>query len=134
MADSFTPKQRSEIMSRIRSCGNKTTEIRLIRIFRRYKIVGWRRGSKLPGRPDFVFSRARLVVFVDGDFWHGNRRRFRLPKSNVDYWCAKIRSNQVRDKAVNRALKDLGWRVFRVWESALRDEEAVAAKIRLLID
>jgi len=100
---------------------------------RRYKIKGWRRGSKLPGKPDFVFSRSQVAVFVDGDFWHGNPRRSRLPKSNTDYWREKIRSNRARDKKINRTLKELGWRVVRIWESSLRDGEAIAARLRLLI-
>ena len=100
---------------------------------RRYKIKGWRRGSKLPGKPDFVFPRSRVAVFVDGDFWHGNPKMKRLPKSNTDYWREKIRSNRARDRKVNRALEALGWRVVRIWESSLRDEEAVAAKLRLVV-
>ncbi|MCX7424495.1 MAG: very short patch repair endonuclease [Planctomycetia bacterium] len=133
MADCFTPKRRSEIMGLIRSRGNRTTELRLVRIMRRYKIKGWRRGSKLPGRPDFVFPRSQVAVFVDGDFWHGNPRKKRLPKSNTSYWQEKIRSNRARDRKINRALKALGWRVVRIWESSLRDEEAVAARLRLLL-
>ena len=133
MTDCFTPKRRSEIMGLIRSRGNRTTELRLVRIMRRYKIKGWRRGSKLPGRPDFVFPQSRVAVFVDGDFWHGNPRKKRLPKSNTAYWQEKIRGNRARDKKINRTLKALGWRVVRIWESSLRDEEAVASKLRLLI-
>ena len=129
MADMFTRNHRSEIMARIRSRGNKTTELRLIAIMRRYGIKGWRRGSKLPGKPDFVFPRARLAVFVDGDFWHGNPRKFRVPKSNQVYWEGKIRRNQSRDGEINLQLEKLGWRVLRIWESSSQDEEAVAAKL-----
>jgi len=100
---------------------------------RRYKIKGWRRGSKLPGKPDFVFPRSLVAVFVDGDFWHGNPRKKRLPKSNTSYWQEKIRGNRARDRKINRALEALGWQVVRIWESSLRDEEAVAARLRLLI-
>ncbi len=120
-------------MARIRSNGNRTTELRLVRVMRRYKIKGWRRGSKLSGRPDFVFPKRKLVLFVDGDFWHGNPRRFRLPKSNRAYWQKKIEANRKRDRAVNRELRQLGWRVLRIWESALRDEEAVGAKLKMLL-
>ncbi|MBN8628353.1 MAG: very short patch repair endonuclease, partial [Planctomycetes bacterium] len=106
----------------------------LVAIMRRYRIKGWRRGSKLPGRPDFVFRRARLAVFVDGDFWHGHPRNCRMPKSNAAYWKAKIARNRARDKAVNRTLRALGWRVVRIWESSLCDEEAVATRIAFLVD
>ena len=67
--DCFTKTERSWVMSRIRSYGNRTTELRFIRFARRFGVIGWRRGSRLFGKPDFVFSRAKLVVFVDGDFW-----------------------------------------------------------------
>jgi DNA mismatch endonuclease (patch repair protein) len=129
MSDMFTKVKRSSIVSGIRSNGNYSTEQRLIVIMRKYGIVGWRRRIKLPGKPDFVFRRARVVVFVDGDFWHGNPRRYRLPKSNIEYWQKKIEGNRARDKEITRTLKRLGWRVIRIWESALGDEEAIAARI-----
>jgi DNA mismatch endonuclease (patch repair protein) len=130
MTDVFTRDERSRIMSRIRSRGNESTELRFIRILRKHKITGWRRGSVLPGKPDFVFKGARVVVFVDGDFWHGNPRKFRVPKSNVDYWAPKIEATRRRDATNNRQLRKLGWRVLRFWESGLRKERAVAAKIK----
>ena len=67
MTDTFTKKERSEIMSRIRSRGNAATELRFIAILKKYKISGWRRNVRLPGNPDFVFRRERLVVFIDGE-------------------------------------------------------------------
>jgi DNA mismatch endonuclease (patch repair protein) len=133
MTDCFTPEQRSRNMSRIRSQGNYTTEVRFLRLMRRYKIAGWRRRTKLPGRPDFVFTKHRVAVFIDGDFWHGNPRRFRLPKSNCDYWQEKIMGNRKRDRQINKELKTLGWRVIRFWESSLGDEEAIIAKLKLLL-
>jgi DNA mismatch endonuclease (patch repair protein) len=129
MVDMFTKAKRSSIMSGIRSNGNCSTEQRLIAIMKRFKITGWRRRVKLPGKPDFVFRPSRVVVFVDGDFWHGNPRCKRLPKSNIEYWQPKIEGNIARDKANTRALKKLGWHVIRIWESDLGDEVAVAAKI-----
>ena len=120
-------------MVRIRSRGNHTTELRFVRILRRYKIRGWRRGSRLVGKPDFVFSKAAVVVFIDGDFWHGNPKKKRLPKSNCDYWTKKIASNKARDRFVNRALRQEGWTVIRFWESDLRDGEAIAARLTLLL-
>lgn len=130
MTDVFTRDERSRIMSRIRSRGNESTELRFIRILRKHKITGWRRGSTLPGKPDFVFKTERIVVFIDGDFWHGNPQKFRLPKSNVDYWAPKIEATRRRDVTNNRQLRKLGWRVLRFWESGLRKEMAVATKIK----
>lgn len=105
-----------------------------MRCCRKFGIRGWRRGSKLFGRPDFVFFQAKIAVFVDGDFWHGKPKSHRTPKSNSAYWSSKIASNRRRDRLVNRALKEQGWQVFRVWESDLRRyTEAVMAKLKLLV-
>jgi len=134
MTDMFSPQERSRIMSRIRSRGNAATEIRFVEILRKYKISGWRRGVKLLGQPDFVFPSARLVVFIDGDFWHGNPTKFRLPRSNLQYWTEKILSNRRRDRRVNQRLRECGWKVYRFWQSALNDEAAVVARLRRGLD
>jgi len=132
--DCYTTAERSYVMSRIRSRGNRTTEIRFLRYCRRFGIRGWKRSSRLFGKPDFVFHDAKLAVFVDGDFWHGNPKNYRVPNRNRDYWKAKIESNRRRDRLVNRTLKRQGWLVFRVWKSDLSwDIEAVLAKLRLLV-
>ena len=125
----FSPEQRSAIMGRIRSRGNLTTEMRFIGLLRRHKITGWRRGSTLLGRPDFVFREARVAVFIDGDFWHGNRRKARVPKSNAEYWTNKIARNRDRDRLVNRTLRAAGWTVLRFWESSLRHERRVVTRL-----
>lgn len=129
MADMFSRKKRSKIMSQIRSRGNAATELRFIHILRKHKISGWRRNSRLPGKPDFIFPAGHLAVFIDGDFWHGNPKRFRIPKSNVSYWQQKILSNVLRDKRTNKTLRKLGWRVFRFWQSSLNDENRIVARI-----
>ena len=75
----------------------------------------------LPGRPDVVFPTERVVVFCDGDFWHGHhwgaRRRRLAAGANADYWVAKIRANMLRDRGHTAKLKKLGWTVLRFWES-----------------
>ena len=133
MVDHLSTKERSSLMGRIRSSGNESTEIRLSKIMRRFGIAGWRRGSKLPGRPDFIFPSAKVAVFVDGDFWHGHLLKKRVPKTNSEYWRKKIAGNIARDADVKQILEEMGWTVFRVWGSVLADEEAVAAKLRLLL-
>ena len=130
MTDMFTRKKRSEIMSRIRSRGNAATELRFIKIMRLRRITGWRRGSKLPGQPDFVFPKNRVAVFIDSDFWHGNPREFRLPRSNLRYWRRKILSNKERDRRVNRTLRAEGWRVLRFWQSSLACMASVTARLQ----
>ncbi|HVY71857.1 MAG TPA: very short patch repair endonuclease [Verrucomicrobiae bacterium] len=129
MADIWTKQKRSQVMSRIRSRGNKDTEHALIKILRGGKINGWRRHLPLMGRPDFTFRRERVVVFVDGCFWHGCEHHCRMPSSNRPFWKKKIARNQQRDRLVTRALKRLGWRVVRFWEHALRHEKRVIGRI-----
>lgn len=117
-------------MSRIRSRGNHTTELRLIALLRSGQITGWRRGSSLPGRPDFVFASSRLAIFVDGDFWHGHPKKFRSPQTNVAYWKEKIQRNRRRDCVITKLLRHRGWHVLRIWESSLLHEGFTLARIR----
>lgn len=107
-------------MAAIRSTGNKATELRLIQVFRAHRITGWRRGSKLPGKPDFVFPKLKTAVFVDGCFWHGCPRHGTQPTTHAQFWRDKIAANKARDRRVNSALRKRGWRVLRVWEHELR--------------
>jgi DNA mismatch endonuclease (patch repair protein) len=120
MSDNLTPAQRSYSMSRIRSRGNSSTELRLIELMRGAGLSGWRRNTKLCGRPDFVFARFRTAVFVDGCYWHGCRKCALVSKSNIEYWKPKIEGNMKRDRANNRTLRADGWSVVRVWEHDLR--------------
>ena len=84
-------------------------------------IRGWTMyGSGILGTPDFVFSRARAAVFVDGCFWHGCSRCYRRPHSNQAYWDSKVLQNRIRDRKVTRQLKRDGWRVLRFWEHTVQ--------------
>lgn len=130
MADVFSPAKRSEIMGRVKSRGNRTTELRLISIFRHHKITGWRRRAKVFGSPDFVFRRARLAVFVDGCFWHGCPAHGSIPAANREFWSAKLERNFQRDQAVTDALFARGWRVLRIWQHELGNSEQVADHIK----
>lgn len=119
----FSGLTRSQLMSRIRGTGNKRTELQLIQFFRAYGITRWRRGSKLPGKPDFVFPKLKTAVFVDGCFWHGCPRHATQPKTNAKFWRNKIATNQARDRRVNSALRKRGWTVIRVWEHELKRKD-----------
>jgi DNA mismatch endonuclease (patch repair protein) len=136
MSDFLTKTQRSKLMSCIHSSGNKDTELRLISIFRAYRITGWRRNYKLPGKPDFVFPYQRLAVFVDGCYWHGCPKHYTRPKSNRKFWDAKIARNRRRDREVGRLLLAKGWRVLRIWEHALarKNEKRTVARVRRALD
>ena len=163
MPDVFTKAKRSEVMSRIRSAGNRDTELRLIAVFRANGITGWRRGLSVSSvvqsspdsviraratlsrsrprgaaapeagfgskgtkglrpftvKPDFVFRKLKLAVFVDGCFWHGCPRHFNKPRNSAAFWRKKIAANRARDRLVNRTLRRMGWRVLRIWEHEL---------------
>ena len=120
MTDVFSKEKRSEVMSIIRSKGNKSTEIALINIFKSNNISGWRRNSKLIGKPDFVFPKQKIIVFVDGCYWHGHGCRERKAGHNEEYWEKKISHNKKRDKFVTRKLRNDGWKVIRIWECEIR--------------
>jgi DNA mismatch endonuclease (patch repair protein) len=119
MTDNLTNEQRSFAMSRIRSKGNRSTELALIKAMRNAGISGWRRESTLVGKPDFVFPLLRLVVFVDGCYWHGCPKCRLAAKSNVEYWREKIARNRRRDKENVRLLREKEWAVVRLWEHDL---------------
>lgn len=131
--DTFTKAQRSQIMAAIRSHGNKATELKLISIFRANRITGWRRGATLVGKPDFVFQKARVAVFVDGCFWHGCKSHCRIPRTNRAYWSRKIKRNIANDQRVNRRLRKAGWRVARIWAHSLGSPTRVARRIISLL-
>lgn len=75
----------------------------------------------LPGRPDLVFPSRRAVIFVHGCFWHGHDcSLFKIPRSNGEFWEAKIGRNQHHDRRASDALGERGWRILTVWECAFR--------------
>mgnify|MGYP003806583785 CR=1 FL=1 len=123
MVDIFSKDERSEIMRSVKSKGNKSTELKLISFFRLHKITCWRRNINLIGKPDFVFSKRKIVVFVDGCFWHGHNCRNTNPKENADYWSEKIKRNKKRDRDVTKELKNKNWIVIRIWECEIKDEK-----------
>ena len=130
MADVFTKAKRSAVMSRIRGRGNKDTELALIELLRQNGITGWRRNQKVFGKPDFLFRRNRLAIFVDGCFWHGCPKHCKMPNGNRAFWKKKLAGNRARDRRVNRELRKLGWRVVRIWEHDLtRNPHRVIARI-----
>lgn len=136
--DVFSRAKRSEVMSRIRSKDTKPERLLRRALFAtglRYRL----HSKGLAGRPDLVFPRHRVVLFVNGCFWHGHEcHLFRWPRSNEDFWRAKIRGNVARDKRARRRLNALGWRVLTVWECQIRGRQSrlpalasrLAARIR----
>ena len=183
MPDVFTKAKRSEVMSRIRSRGNKDTELALAKVFRKSGVTGWRRhvqikiaeGGRRRGRgfknedggwrvedsgrrsiidiskyalprnkaaradarptvfkvrPDFVFPKIKVAVFVDGCFWHGCPRHATRPKNNRAFWDKKLAGNKARDVLVTKTLRRAGWRVIRIWECGIRDRVPKAIRLK----
>ncbi len=149
-------------MARIRSRGNRDTELALAQLFRRHGIRGWRRQIPIriaecgmrhrTVRPDFLFPQLRVVVFVDGCFWHGCPkhspparwlRRSSMParagsrsgasarRTGKQFWREKLAANRARDRLVDRALRQAGWRVLRVWEHELSNKNSARLVRRL---
>ena len=120
MPDILTPDQRHECMSHIRSRNTKP-EVKLrkelFRLGYRYRL----NVKELDGKPDIVLAKYRTCIFVNGCFWHGHKGcpKFVLPKTNVEFWLAKIGNNRERDLRDYAFLESRGWRVIVVWECEL---------------
>lgn len=121
MPDNWTPEQRSKLMARVRT-RNTAPEVALRRALFSAGHRGWRLHRSLPGRPDLVFSRACLCVFVDGAFWHGHPDHYH--GQSGDFWDKKIARNRERDERVNRELTELGWSVLRLWDFEIERDPA----------
>jgi DNA mismatch endonuclease, patch repair protein len=140
VADVFTKSKRSEVMSAIRSAGNRETELVMVALLRELDITGWRRGQKLRFlvrgsscivRPDILFRRERIAVFLDGEFWHGHPRLCRIPATRREWWKAKIETNKRRDRRQNRLLRRNGWTVVRIWQHELTPKHRAKALRKL---
>lgn len=121
MADVMTPEQRSRCMAAIK--GKDTKPEMIVRKYLFSRGLRFRiQVRKLPGTPDIVLPKYKTVIFVNGCFWHGHEgcKYFRLPKSNVEFWEAKIERNVARDVRNEAELNALGWRVIRAWECEIK--------------
>ena len=130
--DIMTSEKRSQVMAKIR--GKNTTPELLIEqhLFAR-RLRFERHPGDLPGRPDFVFRDQRVVVFVDGDFWHGYRFSLWAHKLSPK-WRQKIALNRLRDTRNFAKLRRRGWKVIRIWEHQIeRDAALCADKIMLAV-
>lgn len=133
MADTLTPEQRRRCMSHIK---NKNTKPELL-----LRRALWKEGlryrlhySHLPGKPDLVFAGSKVVVFIDGCFWHGCPIHGALPKTNQDFWKQKIYKNIKRDREVSNTLQEKGWKVLRFWQHELKKElPEVVSRIRQFV-
>lgn len=119
----YTTKERSEIMSKIRAKDTKP-ELAFRKALYAHNVRYRVHHKKLPGKPDISNVSKKFVVFIDGEFWHGNNWKEKKAKikSNRSFWIPKIERNMQRDREVNEILKGMGFRVFRFWESELKKD------------
>lgn len=149
MTDVFSKAKRSAVMARIRARGNESTELAFMRLLRRHSITGWRRHMSiaLPKqiasngrsksarvRPDFVFPKARVAIFLDGCFWHGCPLHGTSPVSNRTFWSTKLAANRQRDRRISRQLQARRWCVLRIWEHQVGDGLRLMSKVRATLD
>ena len=126
----MTSPERSAVMRAVKS--KDTGPERAVRRLLREFAPGYRlHRADLPGKPDIVYGKRKLAIFVHGCFWHGHdcARGARAPKANAEYWRGKIDRNRARDERNVEALKALGWRTLVVYECALKDPAALRATL-----
>jgi len=121
MADIFTKKKRSEVMSKVR---NKDSKIEVV-----FRKKLWAEGfrysknsAKYFGKPDIVLLKYKTVIFIDSCFWHGCKKHGSIPATRIKFWTQKFDRNKARDKEVNKHYKKRGWKVIRIWEHDLENE------------
>ena len=133
--DRLTVQQRSALMKRVRR-SNTEPELKVRKALHRHGLRYVIGDKRLPGSPDLVFPKHRVVIFVHGCFWHGHTcRQGRAPATRREFWVPKIEGNKKRDERKYAQLRELGWRVFTVWECRVRNLDqqemmAFAAELR----
>lgn len=135
MADGLSAEKRSWLMSCIRGKNTKPEmKVRKLAHAMGFRFRLYRR--EMPGTPDLVFPKMRVVIFVHGCFWHRHPgcSKASTPKSNTDFWSQKFKRNVERD-AVNYALlEEAGWKVAVIWECETRDQLLLESKLRLILE
>jgi len=115
MSDTLTKEQRSYCMSKIKSSHTKP-ELILKKYLKEFN----HNPKRIFGNPDFINFKEKVVIFIDGCFWHKCPIHYKEPKSNKRYWIPKLEKNVIRDKENAIAYKNAGWGVIRIWEHELK--------------
>ncbi|MBJ5867696.1 DNA mismatch endonuclease Vsr [Salmonella enterica subsp. enterica serovar Derby] len=132
--DTVTPAKRSFVMPRVKGKDTKPELIVRHLVYHagfRYRLCD----PRLPGKPDLVFWGKRKAIFVHDCFWHGHKgcRRNRMPKSNQEYWFAKLERNKSRDSMSLSKLHEMGWRTLVVRECELKETDILLEKLKALL-
>lgn len=132
--DTVDPARRSAMMAKVKG-KNTAPELKVRRLAHAMGLRFRLHRKDLPGKPDLVFPRHKLVVFVHGCFWHRHDgcRRAATPSTRREFWEAKFAANRERDARQMQALESTGWRVLVLWECGLKDEEALRASLSAAI-
>jgi DNA mismatch endonuclease (patch repair protein) len=132
MADTVSSEKRSETMRAIRSA-NTGFEMSFRMLLRKAGLA-FSTQNNLPGKPDLIFRRAKVAVFLDSCFWHGCRWHCRMPKSNSAYWNEKIDKNRRRDRAIRDGYRKTEWAIARIWEHSIRtNPQQCIDRLRVLV-
>lgn len=129
MADTFTKERRSKIMASVHSTHTKPELL----VRRLVKGMGFVYQPKTKGSPDFINTKKKVAIFVNGCFWHGCKICRKVPKTNKAYWLPKIRRTMQRDRQNRSVLRAHGYKVFTLWEHQLKNVTS-PKQIRILID
>ena len=123
--DKYSKQKRSDVMSKVKSKGTKLENNFKLALDNR-SIKGYKQNYiGINGKPDFVFKKQKVAIFLDSCFWHGCPKHLRMPSNHRDYWESKIERNRKRDQIVLKGLKSEGWRVIRIWEHSLNNPKTL---------
>jgi DNA mismatch endonuclease (patch repair protein) len=136
-ADNLNPSDRRKTMQAVKG-KNTGLERKLFSMLAGMGIQGWHKNvADIKGKPDVVFDKQRIVIFVDGCFWHGCPScKGKTPVNNFEYWNHKVTKNKARDKKTRNELIGEKWRVVRIWEHDMRDRKSrqeIRSRIRSLL-
>lgn len=121
MADTVSKKKRSEIMRSVKSKDTKL-EIAFRKILSAKGLKYIKNSGKYFGKPDIIFKKRKVAIFIDSCFWHGCKKHCRIPSTKKQYWIPKIKRNIERDREVTKYYKKHQWKVFRIWEHVINDK------------
>jgi len=132
--DRLSKRQRSELMAKIRAKGTNP-ELAVRKALRGMGYVYRLHRSDLPGKPDIVMAKRRVVIFVHGCFWHGHKCAAgqNIPATNKHYWLPKLMRNKQRDSENIADLRELGWKVVVIWECETRDSKKIESRLNRML-
>ena len=128
--DVLSKTDRSAVMRKVKSHGTKS-ELALMRLLESMKLRFRAQPEDIPGKPDFILPRLKLLIFMDGCFWHGCPACCRMPADHREYWVNKITRNGERDRRTTHQLRRAGWSVLRIWEHELKAPDDLKKRIHI---